>query len=89
MEVTGKIDLFKNKRGYVTGVLKSFNEEKKVSGKSFIDVSGVVVKEGETLTIDVKKGYLNSIHVEGEKGGFDKFSLSIKEYDVVRSYQAR
>ena len=39
MKVTGTIEVFKNKNGYVTGILKSFDEDnKKVLGKAYIDV---------------------------------------------------
>lgn len=89
MKITGKIDLFKNQRGFVTGTIKCFDKENKLVGKSFIDVVGVAVEEGETLTIDVKEGYLNSVHVEGKDSKFDKLCLNVKEYDIVKSYKKR
>lgn len=91
MMITGKIDLFKNSRGFVTGQIKAFSKEKKLLGKCFVEVMGVSVAEGETLTIDVKEGYLNCVHVESEdkKKSFDKLVLSVKSYDVVSSYKKR
>lgn len=90
MKITGKIDLFKNSRGYVTGQIKAFDSEKHLLGKCFVDVVGVTVAEGETLTIDIKEGYLNCIHVTSEgKESFDKLVISVKEYDVVSSYKKR
>ena len=90
MKITGKIDLFKNARGYVTGQIKAFDKEKKLLGKYFIDVAGVIVADGETLTIDVTEGYLNCVHVTAEgKEAFDKLVLSVKSYDVVSSYKKR
>ena len=89
MMITGKIDLFKNQRGFVTGTIKAFDKENKLIGKCFIDVIGVAVEEGETLTIDVKEGYLNAVHVEGKESKFDKLAINVKKYDVVKSYKKR
>lgn len=89
MKVTGKIELFKNERGYVTGVIKSFSEEKKVNGKCFLDVKGVDVEEGETLTIDMTEAYLNCVHVDTKESGFDKLAISVKQYEIVKSHKAR
>ena len=40
MKLTGTIEVFKNKNGYVTGVFKSWDEEsKEVKGKAYMDVN--------------------------------------------------
>ena len=91
MNLTGKIDLFKNQGGYVMGVIKSFDENKKYTGKSFVNVVGVEVLKGETLTIDVKEGYLMNVHVKGKAPSkeFDKVVIVVKQYDVIKSFKPR
>ena len=85
MKVAGTIEVFKNKNGYITGVLKSFDEDnKKVLGKAYIDVrlpEEVEVKDGQTLTLDVKEGYLNAVYVD-VKDAFTKLKINVVKCEV-------
>ena len=85
MKLTGTIEVFKNKNGYLTGVLKSFDEDnKKVLGKAYIDVKlpeEVEVKDGQTLSLDVKEGYLNAVYVD-VKDAFTKLKINVVKCDV-------
>ena len=82
MLVQGKIEVFKNKRGYVTGILKAF-DEKNLLGKVFIDVNGLDLKDERTYTIDVTEGYLNVHHVESLTKDFDKLVINIVKHKVI------
>lgn len=88
MLVTGKIEVFKNKRGYLTAVVKSFSEDKKVTGKSYIDcvVKDLAVAEGSTVVLNCKKAYLNNRHVEAKTESFDKLELVVVECEVEKCY---
>lgn len=89
MVLTGKIEVFKNKKGYPVGILKSFNKDGELTGKMFVSVRiadeklASKVVDGKTLTIDVETGYLNVIHVELETESFEKFEISIVKGKVV------
>lgn len=96
MLVTGKIEVFKNNRGYYTGVIKAWDNDlahngagdSHVLGKVFIDVNlpkDVEAKAGETLTLDVKEGYLNARHIAGENE-FTKLAITIVKCDVVKTF---
>ena len=92
MLVSGKIEVFKNKKGYSTGVLKSFDKDNKLVGKLFVACNikdeKVTKKltEGKTLTVDVKKGFLDVRHVELETETFEVPVISIVEGEVVAIY---
>lgn len=85
MKLTGLIEVFQNKKGYVTGVFKAWNEEsKEVLGKAYLDVNlpeSVKIKEGQTLTLNVKEGYLNAIFVDTENA-FTKLKINIVDCEV-------
>ena len=89
MLVTGKIEVFKNRKGYPTGILKSFTKDGELNAKMFVSVEirdeklAQKLVEGKTLTIDVETGYLNVNHVELEEESFDKISISIVKGKVV------
>lgn len=89
MLVTGKIEVFKNKKGYPTGILKSFTKDGELISKMFLSVDLRDEKlleklvDGKTLTINVKQGYLNINHVELEEESFDKLSISIVKGEIV------
>ena len=88
MKVTGKLEIFKNRNGYFTAVIKAWDEENNVTGKAFMDVAlpeGIKVEDGQSLTLDVKEGYLNAVYVKAQKAenSFTKLKLNIVKCDVV------
>lgn len=89
MLVTGKIEVFKTKKGYFKGIIKSFSKYGELTGKMYVDVSVQDDKiekkcvDGKTLTIEVETGYLNVVHVELETESFDKLSVNIAKGKVV------
>ena len=85
MLLKGKIDVFKNQRGYVTGILKCF-EDNELKGKVYIDVQGLDIKDDRTYTIDVIEGYLNVHHVESLTKDFDKLVIKIKKHSLLSVY---
>lgn len=89
MKLVGNLEVFKNKNGYYTGVFKAWNEESKsVLGKAFMDVNlpeNVECKDGQTLTINVKEGYLNAIYVDS-KDPFTKLKINVVDCEVVRVF---
>ena len=85
MQITGKIEVFKNQRGYVSGILKAF-EDKEVKGKVFIDVQGLDLKDDRTYTILITEGYLNVHHVESMTKDFDKLVISVKKHELISVY---
>ena len=92
MIVLGKIEVFKNKKGYPTGVIKSFDKDNKVIGKLFVACNikdeKLVSKltDGKTLTIDVKKGFLDVRHIELETESYEIPVISVVEGEVVAVY---
>lgn len=84
MLVTGRLEVFKNRNGYYTAVVKAWdNDNKKVLGKAFMDVSlpgNITCEEGQTLTLNVKEGWINAFYVE--KGDFTKLKLNINNAEV-------
>ena len=85
MKVTGKLEIFKNRNGYFTAVIKAWDEKNQVAGKAFMDVAlpeGVKVEDGQSLTLDVKEGYLNAVYVKAENS-FTKLKLNVVKCDVV------
>ena len=89
LKLSGTLEVFQNQRGYVTGVFKAWNEDKKeVTGKAFMDVTlpeSVKVKEGQTLTLDVKSAYLNAVHVEA-KDPFTKLKINVVDCEVIKVF---
>ena len=88
MQVSGKLEIFKNRNGYYTAVIKAWGDHKELQGKALMDVAlpeDVKVEDGKTLTLDVKEGYLNAVYVKAEKAenSFTKFKLNIVKCDVV------
>lgn len=89
MLLTGKIEVFKGKKGYLVGKITGFDQDKKPTGHCFIDVKiadeklSSKIVDGKTLTLDVELGYLNVRHVELETESFDKLEYSIKKAKVV------
>ena len=85
LKLTGILEVFQNKKGYVTGVLKDWNEaEKTIAGRAYIDVNlpeSVKIEEGQTLTLEVKTAYLNAVHVEGENA-FTKLKINVVDCEV-------
>ena len=85
MKLSGLIEVFQNKKGYVTGVFKAWDEESKtVLGKAYLDVNlpeSVKIEEGQTLTLNVKEGYLNAIFVDTENA-FTKLKINIVDCEV-------
>lgn len=92
MKLTGKIEVFKNKRGYLTGKINSFDKEGKLIATEYVEVKisdeklADKVNNGKTVTIDVTKGFLNIVHVELETESFNKFVVAIVEGKVVSIY---
>lgn len=89
MKLTGTLEVFKNKNGYYTGVFKAWNEDsKELKGKAFMDVNlpeGVKVEDGQTLTLNVKEGYLNAVYVEA-KEPFTKLKINVVDCEVTKVY---
>ena len=89
MKLSGNLEVFKNQRGYVTGVFKAWDEDTKaVLGKAYIDVAlpeGTEVKDGQTLTLNVKEGYLNAVFCKG-KESFTKLKINVVECEVIRVF---
>ena len=85
MKITGKIEIFRNKNGFITGFLKSFNGNQ-CTGKVFIDVTGLDIKDERTYTIEVEDGYLNVVHVETLTRSFDKLSIAVKKHKLLSVY---
>ena len=85
LKLTGTLEVFQNKKGYVTGVIKHWDEEQKLfTGRAYIDVTlpeNVQVEEGQTLTLDVKTAYLNAVHIEGENA-FTKLKINVVDCEV-------
>ena len=86
MKITGKLEVFKNQRGYITGILKAFDKDKNLTGKIFIDVKGLDIKDDRTYTINVIDGYLNVIHQESLTKDFDKLSISVLKHKLLSVY---
>ena len=92
MIVKGKLEVFKNKKGYPTGVIKSFDADNKPLGRLFVAVNlkDDKVKEklvdGKTLTLDVETGYLDVRHVELEAESFEIPVISIVKASIVSIY---
>lgn len=85
MKITGKIEVFKNARGYTSGILKCFNNGEMV-GKLFIDVEGLDLKDTRTYTIDIIEGYLNVHHIESMTKDFDKLVINVKKHKLIDVY---
>jgi len=89
VKINGTLEVFQNQKGFVTGVFKAFDDEtKKVTGKAYMDVSlpeNVAIKEGQTLTLNVKAGYLNAIYVAGTNP-FTKLKIKVVDCEVIRVY---
>lgn len=89
LKLTGTLEVFQNKKGYITGVMKAWDSEnKQVLGKAYMDVNlpeSVTIKEGQTLTLNVKEGYLNPVFVEGENS-FTKIKINVVECEITKVY---
>ena len=84
MQVTGKLEVFKNKNGYYTAVLKAFGDNNELKGKAFMSVKlpeSVEAKDGQTLTLNVKKGYLNAVYI-GTDAPFTKLEINVVDCEV-------
>lgn len=93
LKITGTLEVFQNNRGYVTGVFKAWNDEaKQVTGKAYMDVTlpkDVKIKEGQTLTLNVKTAYLNAVHVASHgtlDNEFTKLKINVVECEVTNVY---
>ena len=83
LKLTGILEVFKNKKGYITGVIKAWDSNK-VLGKSYLSVilpESVTVEEGQTLTLEVKEGYLNAVFV-GTDTPFTKLEINVVDCDI-------
>ena len=85
LKLTGTLEVFQNQRGYVTGVLKAWSDDKCLLGKAYMDVAlpeEIKIEEGQTLTLDVKEAYLNAVHCgEGDKA-FTKLKVNVVNAEV-------
>lgn len=85
LKLKGTLEVFKNINGYPMGVIKAWdNENKNVLGKAFMDVvlpKDVTIEEGQTLTLDVKEGYLNAVHVDVENA-FTKLKINVVKCEI-------
>lgn len=89
MKFEGILEVFKNKNGYITGVLKAWDSEaREVKGKAYFDVilpADVTVEDGQTLTLDVQEGYINPTYVEAENP-FTKLKFNVVKCEVKRVF---
>ncbi|MBO7732131.1 MAG: hypothetical protein J6S67_06255 [Methanobrevibacter sp.] len=88
MLTTGRLEVFKNKNGYYTAVIKAWDSENNLKGKAFMNVElpeGTTCEDGQTLTLDVKEGYLNAVYV-GCDAPFTKLVINIVKAEVVSIY---
>ena len=85
MLISGKLEVFKNRNGYITAVFKAWEQEGHgVQGKAYMDANlpeDVQIKDGQTLTLDVKTAYLNAVHVDGENP-FNKLKINVVDCEV-------
>ena len=85
LKINGTLEVFQNKKGYVTGVIKYWDEaEKLFTGRAYVDVTlpeSVKIEEGQTLTLDLKTAYLNAVHVKGENA-FTKLNINVVDCEV-------
>lgn len=92
MLVSGKIEVFKNKKGYPTGTIKSFDKDGNLVSKYFVAINlrdeklNEKLTDGVTLTLDVETGYLDSRKVELEEQSFVVPIISIVKASVVSVY---
>ncbi len=87
MKVSGRIEVFTNKNGYLTGYLKNFVDNKP-NGKAFIDVhTSKEFRESldktKTYTLNVKEGFLNVDCIKLENKNIYKLTMAIVEADIV------
>lgn len=91
LKLVGTLEVFKNRNGFVTGVIKAWdNEAKKVLGKAYLDVvlpEDVEIKEGQTLTLNVTEGYLNSVYIDVENP-FTKLRINVVSCEVKSIFPA-
>ena len=92
LKLTGRLEVFKNQKGYVTGVMKAWNDEtKEVLGKAYMDVAlpqDVEINDGETLSLDVKTAYLNAVYVSGENS-FTKLKINVVDCEILSVFPER
>ena len=84
LKLIGTLEVFQNKKGYVTGVMKAWDDNKALVGKAYMDVNlpeSISIEEGQTLTLDVKEAYLNAVHVEGENA-FTKLKINVVDAEI-------
>lgn len=89
LKIEGNLEVFQNDKGYAISVIKAF-EDKELLGKIFVDTKlpkGVELNKGETLTLNVKEGYLNAVHVEA--GQFTKLQINVVDCEVVKVFPER
>ena len=86
IKLSGTLEVFQNRNGFVTGVFKAWNEEdKSIEGKAYMDVTlpdSVKVEEGQTLTLNVKTAYLNAVHVKSNDAEFTKLKINVVDCEV-------
>lgn len=84
LKLTGVLEVFKNKNGYITGVIKAWDDNKALLGKTYLSVSlpkDVTVEEGQTLTLDIKEAYLNAVYI-GTDAPFTKLEINVVKCDI-------
>ena len=92
MLVSGKIEIYKNKRGYPTGIVSSFDKDGQLVSKLFVAVNIRDEKllekltDGKTLTLNVETGYLDSRKVELEEQSYVIPVISIVKAEIVAVY---
>ena len=88
MKLTGKLEVFKNQNGYITAVIKDFDDNKQVRGKAYVSAKlpdYVVVEDNNSLTLDVKEGYLNAVYVDTDKP-FTKLQINVVNCEVLNVF---
>lgn len=90
MKITGRIEVFKGRTGLLAK-LSAFNKDGEFTGAVYMPVivpEDVVIGDGETVTINVTDGYLNSVtSVNEEKEVFTHLSIRVVECEVLKVYK--
>ena len=88
MKLTGKLEVFKNQNGYITAVIKDFDDNNQVRGKTYVSAklpADVKVEDNQSLTLDVKEGYLDAVYV-GTDAPFTKLQINVVKCEVANVF---
>ena len=89
MKVTGRVEIFKGENGLLAKIT-AFNSESKPTGAVYMPVrlpESCKCKEGQSLTVMVKDGFLNAVTSTGQTGTFTHLAMNIKDCEVLSIYE--